>query len=634
MLKQAQKKIMSVKDFTNRLTFFTNALEECARAYENTAAGDRIKRTDTRDGFGMLLFLPPKPTDDHQKMYDNIVCHWFYRQELEGALAQEIRARDELDRAEGAYAAASAGLKDAGELLSKAKQQLGEGEDSKPAVDEAQAAKQAAERELAEAREKRRQAKEALATAEKRRGEYQKELDRLLKERTKSSKGKSVHKDFAAFAASVRAVNGLPDHPADEADPACFDDVIGCALQAKDPTPTDISRLRTDASNSTILNEFIVANKVVSPTYAQAGFPACRTSLIRDTDPAFRDTVIQAARDRVMCLIAAPELVLGFYEDEGDRALLIETLGLSARIDCLRTTQGLQGASDASSEDAFAEEYAPENILFELVTSEAFPIMAEEMLKPAILEGLARFGDETAREDFSRKLTVLSYDEQLARKEHARAVDTPFSQPLACYARQLKARGEMLAFMLSTALLGASAVKSYPVNMENIQKIVTGQPNSMMKKAGKANASQAGGQALIVEQIPNQQGSFSFGKTIPLAKGAVLIGRAPFGGKQESIIVPAGISPYPGLADFAANVSRSHALLEPSEEGWLLSDAGSSFGTAIKRPGQQPSCIMLVDDEPILLQNGDIIVLAPIVYDDGSCDIDAHLGFSYRFELM
>lgn len=655
MLKQPQKKIMSVKDFTNRLTFFSNALEECARAYENSSAGDRVKRYDTRDGFGMLLFCPPKPTDDHQKLYDNIVCHWFYRQRLHEAEATAQAAADALDAAEAELAETETAAKAASEALSKAKQQLLEGQTTSPEVAAASQDKQDAEAKLAEAREARKQAKEAANAAEKRCASHQKELDRLEKERNKGSKSKSAFDDYASFAEGVREHNGKP-RAASEAeapgkagasaapdDPSCFDDIIGLRLLAKEPTPTDVSRLRTDTSNSTILNEFIVSNSVLSPAFADAGFPACKTSLIRDTDPAFADAVIAAARMRVMNLIAIPELAFGAYESAQSRAVLLETLSLE------------DGAHLPRSGD---KKETSSNILYEIVTSEAFPIMAEEMLKPAVMEGLARFGDEGSQEDFARKLAVLSYDEQLARNAHARALDGLDSRLDLRYAQRLGARGEMLALMLSSCLLGATGVKNYPVSMENIQKVLTGQPGLTPKKAGKVSARPGSGQAVLVEQIPNQEGSFSFGKSIPLpSERAVLIGRAPFSTEQESIIVPAGISPYPGLANFASNVSRAHALLELSEKAWRLSDAGSSFGTAVLRPGGADGAdtgvgsggseaflgsnaaagfrgIKLTDDDELILQSGDVIVLAPLEGDDGAISIDAELGFSYRFEIL
>lgn len=676
MLKQPQKKIMSVKDFTNRLTFFSNALEECARAYENSSAGDRVKRYDTRDGFGMLLFCPPKPTDDHQKLYDNIVCHWFYRQQLREAEANAQTAAETLASAEAALADAESAAKLASEALSKAKQQLPEGQTTSPDVAKASQDKQAAEDKLADAREMRKQAKEAANLSEKRCASHQRELERLEKERSKGSKGKGAFDDYLAFAMSVREYNGKPSatgcpgslgetgKPSKPDDPSCFDDIIGLKLQVKAPTPTDVSRLRTDASNSTILNEFIVSNSVLSPTFADAGFPACKTSLIRDTDPAFAETVAAAARTRVMSLIAAPELAFGAYESAQSRAELLDALSLE------------DGAYLPHPDD---EEETPSNILYEIVTNEAFPIMAEEMLKPAVMEGLARFGDEGAQEDLARKLAVLSYDEQLARDAHARALDGLDSKLDLRYAQRLGARGKMLSLMLTSCLLGATGVENYPVSMENIQNVLTGQPGLTPRKAGKVSARASGGQAVLVEQIPNQEGSFSFGKSIPLPRErAVLIGRAPFSSEQENIIVPAGISPYPGLANFAANVSRAHALLEPSAKGWRLSDAGSSFGTAVLRPGSagdagdtgsagdagnardagdaggadsqdNPSglsaalgsgaasgfkAILLVDDDELLLQSGDVVVLAPLEGDNGSIGIDPELGFSYRFEIL
>lgn len=646
MLKQPQKKIMSVKDFTNRLTFFSNAMEECARAYENSSAGDRVKRYDTRDGFGMLLFCPPKPTDDHQKLYDNIVCHWFYRQQLGEAEANAQAAAKTLANAEAAVADAEAAAKLASEALSKAKQQLPEGQTASPDVAKASQVKQDAEDKLADAREKRKQAKEAANLSEKRCASHQKELERLEKERNKGSKGKSAIDDYLAFAMSVREHNGKTSaagrlgslgetgnptetgDPSKPDDPSCFDDVIGLKLQTKAPTPTDVSRLRTDASNSTILNEFIVSNKVLSPAFADAGFPACKTSLIRDTDPAFTEAVAAAARTRVMNLIAAPELAFGAYESAQSRAELLYALSLE------------DGAHLPHPDD---REEAPSNILYELVTSEAFPIMAEEMLKPAVMEGLARFGDEEAQEDFARKLAALSYDEQLARTAHARALDGLDSKLELRYAQLLRSRGEVLAFMLSSCLLGAIGVKNYPVSMENIQKVLTGVPGLTPRNMKKVSARQNSGQAVLVEQIPNAEGSFSFGKSIPLSNGrAALIGRAPFSAEQENIIVPAGISPYPGLANFASNVSRAHALLEPSASGWRLSDAGSSFGTAVLRPGGSDQAdgtagfrgTMLVDDDDLLLQSGDVVVLAPLEGDDGTISIDAEFGFSYRFEIL
>ncbi len=620
MLKQTQKKIMSVKDFTNRLTFLSNALEACARAYDNDVPAGKVKRRETREGFGMLVFLPPKPADDHMKLHDNIVCHWHYRNVLSKLKEQESAAALELEAAKDLVTQAQEEAANASEAYSRAKQLLNNpSPETEDLVEKARLDHEYRKSALSEARNVHAIKRDALEGIQKRIASCQKELDKLWKERQKAAKGKEPAEDYARFAKDTLELNGVDvSHLSpDASDPACFDGIIGLPCRAKEATPTDISRLRTDSSNSTILNEFVLSNMVVSPKFAAAGFPACRTSLVRDTEPEFSEAIMAAAARRVLALVLEPELEFGEYSAE-ERTKLAQHLGSGPL-----PNKGNRTNLEAES-----------NILYEAITSDAFPVMVEEMLKPAVVEALSRFGDESACENFTRKLTVLSFNEQTAREKHARAYDRLSDDIAECYAARLKARCEIMAFLLCVSLLGSAAVDSYEVDMSKIAELVTGKPN-LRPRARKEREVKT--QFLIVEQIPNADGSFSFGKEFALEEGSpILIGRAPFGDKLKRIIVPAGRVPYPGLIDFAANVSRAHALLEPKDGKWYLSDAGSSYGTALKRhsnAGQEPQTSLLVDDEQIPLQNGDVIVLAPREI-DGRYDIDAELGFSYRFEVL
>lgn len=657
MLKQSQKKVASAKEFTNRLTFLSNAMEVCARAYESTDAFGKPRKSEIGEGSGMLLFIPPKPSEANLRLYDNIACHRHYRNALAQAQAEEKAARTRLIAAERDVESKGNAAKQAADALSKAKQALGSGRISQSQLNEAQRTCDIMQQKLKSVREEHKRLKELRSQAEKRASACQKELAKLQEARMNSPKGRQPAQSYEEFANSVRAFNGKPpalEH--DLSDPSCFDDIIGLSLPPKETTPSDLSRLRTDSSNADILSKFIAANNVMSPAYEQAGFPPCKTSLLRDADPALCEAIIHAARKRVMALIAVPELGIGAYETPDEQAKLLEALGFAQQDEavlggpaaCIPTSDGPAPrtaapnapSSAASSHAALSlvehGRDAEENILYNLVTSDAFPVMAEDMLKPAVLESLARFGDTPAQDAFVQKCSVLAYNEQRARESYAESLGGSRASISRHYATQLRERGEMLSLMLSTALLGAPAVEAYPVDLENMKRILTKEPGlGAYGKAGRMGQRRA--KAVLVEQIPNSDGSFSFGRHFELSEGTrTTIGRAPYDDAADRIIVPAGHSPYPGLLDFACRVSRAHALLEHTQQGWQLSDAGSSYGTAVGRFAQANGSMEvkpLEEDASMTLLNGDVVILAPLANANG-WHLDAEHGFSYRFEII
>ena len=659
MLRQTQAKIINTKEFTNRLALLSKALEACAQFYEAAGAEtkEKTKRLDTREGFGMLLFLPPKPKSTDYALANNIICHRHYRKQLICAQADEQAVNAKVEALEGAIRQAASALREAEHALSKAKQQAfaagveeAEGTtvaQAQGAVAERQAALSSLRAELSALSDQAKALRSRITACEQ-------ELANLDDERAKKGVGQ-----FRALAEQVRAEQSrvaaesvsretLPSANTDQDfanNPGCFDDIIGLPLKVKPPTTSDISRLRTDCSNSTILGEFILGNQVIAPDFAAAGFPPCKESLVRDTNPDFIPIIMAAARKRIVELIAIPELDCGAYETDEQRALVVREI--AGEIDGPQSAEEtvesqsaaplslveciLRAASPAESDGASPEPTS--NILYETVSGEAFPVMVEEFIKPAVLEGLARFGEPEAQEQFARKLSVLSYNEQRAREACTRAFGDASTDINLLHARRLRARAEIMQLALCAALLGAAGVEAADIDMSQMQGVLTVEPQRIRAKA-QPDGRKTQPQALLVEQVPNALGGFSLGRSIVLEEEKPIhIGRAPYGHEGQHIIVPAGHSPVPELANFAASVSRAHALLRCEEGRWWLSDAGSSFGTGICRNNAGESRL-LVDDERVELRNGDVIALAPLAQEDGSIRPDPHSGFAYRFEVM
>ncbi len=612
MLEQKQKKIMSGQDFTNRLAFFVAAIESCAVHLYGPSAEDGRKREDTRKNRSVLLFLPNKPKDSDLRLYNNLVFHRYYREKLAQAQADESQARQARMEITQDIEGLLAELSNAKGALSKAKQSFfQEKHDLGPdALEEHLAPEQAAldglEGKLAEAREEQLRIQGRLKTAQTRATAARTKIEELDRERAGKKMGA-----FRELAEGIRAENGLPHPPFEPDDPRFFDDVVGLGLAKAEPDNTFVSRAATDDSNSAILNHFVICNEVVAPAFAAEGIPPCRDSFIRDTDPAFARCIILSARKRVASLIALPELSFGYYPTPQAADKLTQAL---LGVDASRCTPG------------------EINIVYEIVTSDAFPVMIEEVLKPALTEGLGRFGGHDALDEFARKLSVLSYNEQCAREAYARALAGVGNEG-DCYIARLAARSEVLGFLLSASLLGPEGIGAFEVNMDEMQDILTKQP----RRPGRTNTTaNPRAHAVLIEQIPNQEGGFSLGRSWVLdAQRGAQIGRAPFDASFQHIVVPAERSPFPGLSDFAASVSRAHALIDFDGKDWLVSDAGSSYGTVVLGPAEgRCAGRLLVDDECCPLRSGDVLALAPIENADGSASPDAQFGFSYRFELV
>ncbi len=602
MLEQKQKKIMSGQELTNRLAFLVAAIEACAV---------HLCGEEARKGRAVLLFLPSKPKDSDARLYNNMVFHRYYREKLADAREVEERARarraETVQLIEGKLAETSR----AKEALSLAKQAYFDeggsaGESSEAAVTAAEAYLNALEAELAQLRAAQQRAQASLKAATARVNAATSKLVELDNERA----GKKLS-SFCELACAIRAEHGLSESSLDPHDPRAFDDVIGLGAPCAEADNTFVSRAATDDSNASILNHFIICNQVVAPAFAAEGICACRDSFIRDTDPSFAFEIIAAARARIGKLIASPELACGDYP----------------------TRQSVEALAQALlGKDAPTLRPAEINIVYQIASSNAFPVMVEEQLKIGLLEALARFGGHDAQGEFTRKLNVLSYNEQLAREAHARALEGAGENATMRYIELLAARAEILSFMLSCALLGAEGVDAFEVNMARLQNIVTKAPAFSRRRANEG-AAQA--RAVLIEQIPNVEGGVSLGRTWNLDQARpTLVGRAPYDTALDHIVVPAGHAPAPGFVDFASAVSRAHALVEFDGERWMVSDAGSAYGTAVLGPADgRATGRMLVDDERCPLRSGDVLALSPIEFEDGSVTCDLHFGFSYRFEV-
>lgn len=629
MLQQTQAKIIGTPEFTNRLAYLTAAIETCVRSYSAPQPGNEVKRMETREGFGMLLFLPPSPKGTDVQMYDNIVCHRYYRGKLAQAQELEQKARERIEKLERGEGIVSRRLEDVREDLSKAKQRFyardAQDDDAKREIKRLEGRQRALKRAHSVFRGRIKETQALVKTEAKRAGACLKKIKELDDRRLKN-KGSET---YALFADRVRVANGrramgVPAQGLAD-DPALHDDVIGLRVPVKTPTCTDVSRLRTDTSNAAILGEFVSGNQVKSPKWAAEDFPVCHTSLVRDNDDDFKQVVADAARCRVGELIAVPELLLGSY-DERDRDELLA-----------RLTDGKEPLELAGSDETGLQYET--NILYELVANDAFPVAMEELIRPAVLEALSRFGEEEAGREFARKLKVLAYNEQLARTAYADALDGAGGDRQARYVDLLVARGNMLTLALDAALLGSEGVSLCDADMRGVQGVPTLQPRNRRK--GKSAESVC----YLVEQIPNAEGGFSFGRAVRLDETQVVqVGRAPYLEEGQQVIVPAGALDVPGYVDFAAAVSRAHATLEYDGEYWLLSDAGSLAGVAVLGPRERRSLpcgtrqrvvgMLLEDDERTVLCNGDVIALAPLTEGDCVTGVDALYGFSYRFEVM
>ena len=615
MLRQTQSKIISVKEFTNRLALFSNAIEACARSYEAvTPSASKTKRPETREGFAMLLFLPPKPKDSDLALVNNLICHRHYREILATLDAEKQHAIDSIEEAQERISKARKRVRDAEENLSSAKKATFSSESEGGAAGSAQDALREAQTRLSVRKEDLDALKQELEQLNARAKEVQAKKSICEQEFFKHDKERRS-KGVAPFVDLLRRASGKDPLPLSDDDfanePDAFDILIDYALEVKPPSTSDVSRLRTDCSNSAILGEFVSSNQVISPDFAAAGFPPCKTSFVRDTDPDFVDSIMAAAHERVTQLIAAPELALGCYESTSSRhAFLHEMFGAETE------SEGFQ--IDPHVEDV--------NILYEIALSDAFPVMVEEILKPAVLEGLARFGEERAQFDFTQKLNSLAYSEQKAREAYSRALDGLSANHTQAWTRRLASRRDILSFMLCVALLGARGVERFEVDLDALRQQLTAEP----RRSGR--------------QARGAETRFSLGRSIELSDELTyLIGKAPFNKNVRHVIVPAGQQPYPGLIGFAESVSRTHAQLIFVDGAWHLSDAGSSFGTGVirsrasKEPGDEANLAvnrLLIDDESVVLRNGDVIVLVPVVLEDGSIQIDNQSGFSYRFELI
>ena len=624
MLQQTQAKIMSTREFTNRLAFLATAVETCARSYQ-MCGGDGVGEANAsgiKEGFGMLLFLPPAPKDADLLMFDNIACSSYYRRKLPVFQREEDDTSGKLREAEAALERFVQGEKDAKDALSDAKRAFYREESADgAAVADCEERLATAKGEASRLRQEIKELRKRLGLASDKTAACRQKLKALEKKR--ADKGLDA---YCAFAAATCAFNGAVWSDATPAqvqqDPSLLEVVLDLELEAKRPTETDVSRLRTDCSNTAILGEFVSRNEVIAPSYAADGFPLCKTSFVRDSDADFELAVMAAARKRVMELIAVPEQILGRYWDAARKNMLFSAL--------------------LGEEKPRFRREDERNIVYDLVVNEAFPVMVEEAVRPAVLEALVRFGQKDAQEEFARKLNVLALNEQTARRAYARAFDGFGEEAERTRLALLKARGEILALALSAALLGARGVSLFAVDMGCVQGIPTERPKHRSRGDGTGARAFC---ARLIERIPNAEGGFSSGRSVALDEGeAVQIGRAPFGSGMCQVIVPAGVSPAPGFDNFALSVSRSHAIVEFEGGCWLLSDAGSSHGTAVLGPLEDAELPdgglrriagrLLDEDERTVLRDGDVIALCPLVEGERVVGADAHSGFSYRFELV